>query len=166
MPTTKLVKKKKDGDTKTKKEEPKKEVEIAPGPRRIDASTEMTWGVTAEYKCGKAEIQKCQHCREQVTYYSTCLRAFGNIWHAKCLKCDLCGKKIEEGKFPKVVGQKFCSESCARKVEQDQPKEAGKICKGCDKALGLQFMEVGDDKYHNQCFACYKCKKRLRGDYI
>lgn len=117
-----------------------------------------------EFKLEGVQIQPCFLCREQITSKSNSIKVMGNIWHKKCFTCHQCKQKITATKFPKYAGEKYCSEKCVKAASQTIDKD--KLCAECGRLLNMQSLDLGGIKLHPLCFKCFKCKKKLKGDYV
>jgi len=134
------------------------------GPRREDPSQDLSWGFVTEHKLEGVQIQPCFQCREQITSKSASIKVQGNLWHKKCFKCQECKQKITATKFPKFQGEKYCSEKCVKVAALSMDKD--KLCAECGRGLNFQILDLGGIKVHPSCFKCFKCKKKLKGDFM
>ena len=49
----------------------------------------------------------CAKCQKTV-YHVEETKALGKIWHAVCLKCTACNKRLETGSLNEHEGQPYC----------------------------------------------------------
>jgi len=83
------------------------------------------------------------------------MHAINHKWHPECFYCYSCQSVFGEDLAVILVGDyPFCNQECAD----------GRTCHGCKDVIVGDVADALGKKWHDQCFACNKCKKHLGGD--
>jgi len=80
------------------------------------------------------------------------VEALGNRYHPECLVCSSCSTQLGM-QFLELNGKPIC-QNCMHK------------CYTCGKSITGKYVEAFDQKYHQGCFTCHKCKIGLQDDYF
>eukprot|EP00039_Didymoeca_costata_P002057 m.57276 g.57276 ORF g.57276 m.57276 type:complete len:573 (-) comp11094_c0_seq1:92-1810(-) len=92
----------------------------------------------------------CAKCKERIT--ERALVIGDKHYHPGCLVCHVCDAPLD-GQICDKDGEFFCLD-CYR--DQHAPK-----CAACEKAIEGSSLQVGNETFHPECFACDFCKKRI-----
>eukprot|EP01103_Thecamoeba_quadrilineata_P017780 TRINITY_DN645_c0_g1_i1.p1 TRINITY_DN645_c0_g1~~TRINITY_DN645_c0_g1_i1.p1 ORF type:complete len:1146 (+),score=176.98 TRINITY_DN645_c0_g1_i1:558-3995(+) len=105
----------------------------------------------------RPSARKCKACqidlgREEDEGW---VRGLGGLFHRSCFTCTRCKKElaglpyIDDG-----TGQPFC--------DRCDPNR----CAGCDQALGTHCVNALGRLWHQTCFSCFNCRRRLDDGYV
>eukprot|EP01120_Amphizonella_sp_Union-15-10_P011330 TRINITY_DN476_c0_g1_i4.p1 TRINITY_DN476_c0_g1~~TRINITY_DN476_c0_g1_i4.p1 ORF type:complete len:290 (+),score=44.62 TRINITY_DN476_c0_g1_i4:789-1658(+) len=97
----------------------------------------------------------CDICRKPIQpgskYKTTNLQNF----HKECFKCAQCGKLLEY-EYCESNGRFYCS--------KDYDELFAPKCDKCFKGITEEHIQYRGKKFHNHCFSCLKCGKRVDVD--
>ena len=97
----------------------------------------------------------CAACKLPIT--SAIFEALDNKYHLECFVCSEGNHPIGENVlFHLHEGRVYCPEHFEAKFLQ--------LCVHCKKGIRSQYVKVGDDMYHSECWQCGECRCVLRVD--
>jgi len=118
--------------------------------RTEDAGGRKNWG---KRPTNYDPDTQCWQCYKPLT--KTTMHAINHKWHPECFYCYSCQSVFGEDVAVVLVGDyPFCNQECAD----------GRTCHGCKDVIVGDVADALGKKWHDQCFACNKCKKHLGGD--
>jgi len=102
----------------------------------------------------------CAVCQEKIFSAEQALQAKLDpsqdkldVFHSRCFKCNVCNNAIAEigGGYVAHEGKIFCKADFAEALQL--------FCSSCNVAIpaGSEYVMLGDEKYHVDCFKCAKC---------
>ena len=87
----------------------------------------------------------CAVCNNPITV--ELVEALGKSYHPECLSCSQCGKSLAGARFVVLEGKVIC--------EADYQAKTAFDCCGCkNKIVATECLKVGEDRFHQGCFAC------------
>mmetsp|Transcript_12243 Transcript_12243/g.19705 ORF Transcript_12243/g.19705 Transcript_12243/m.19705 type:complete len:217 (-) Transcript_12243:128-778(-) len=110
----------------------------------------------------------CAKCSQSFQPGESIVNALEKRWHTHCFVCHNCKKPFQSGSLVMENGHPVhedCSTSGANILDgtNDHPGD----CPVCGKSLlgtePVVSLGDGDEKYHQKCFVCFKCKKPFQG---
>jgi len=123
------------------------------GPKKLQIRTEggrKNWGRRPK---NYDENKDCWQCYKPLG--KTVMHSIEHKWHPECYYCYQCSKVFGPEDMVNVVGDwPFCNQECAD----------GRTCNNCKKVIETDVADALGKKWHEECFACDKCKKHLGGD--
>ena len=125
-----------------------------------------------EYRCNLCNAKfedKCHMCKKAFETEECFKDDDGNKCCAKCIKLVLIEKKKKELEKQKSASTATPKPTLAAPVLPDaiSVKKTSTIhCDNCTKYLTSDFVEFDGGNYHQDCLACYSCKKVLKGQKI
>lgn len=96
----------------------------------------------------------CFKCGEEIKEKS--ILVGDKVFCEGCFVCDSCHTSLQS-RYYKIDDKTFC-EKCK---EKDLPR-----CGVCGEVLAGQYVTVGDDKIHMECFVCSGCKEPIKGKFF
>ncbi|MEE6475863.1 hypothetical protein FKM82_010877 [Ascaphus truei] len=99
---------------------------------------------------------KCFNCKATIMPGSRKMEFKGSNWHETCFICQSCQEPLGTKPFvPKQPGI-YCV-PCYEKLYAHQ-------CKSCKKAITTGEVSFQEQQWHNDCFLCTNCNKKLAGE--
>lgn len=77
--------------------------------------------------------------------------------HTACFKCEECKKDIPVDKWTDKDGKYYCMPCFTANVAQK--------CTACEKPLEGEFLRLGSEAYHKDCFICSECQHGIEGKF-
>eukprot|EP00462_Mataza_sp_D1_P019324 CAMPEP_0175146682 /NCGR_PEP_ID=MMETSP0087-20121206/15516_1 /TAXON_ID=136419 /ORGANISM="Unknown Unknown, Strain D1" /LENGTH=342 /DNA_ID=CAMNT_0016431675 /DNA_START=11 /DNA_END=1039 /DNA_ORIENTATION=- len=97
----------------------------------------------------------CGACSKPIT--GECFEAVNKKFHKECFVCTTCKEAIADGEqFFEYEGCLYCPTHFAAKLDYN--------CATCKKAILGEYIKLGNDKIHKDCWACASCKTALEAD--
>ena len=97
----------------------------------------------------------CHTCHQPVV--GAVFEALGQKYHLGCFVCVEGGHTIGEGvMFHMHEGQVYCPEHFEKRFLH--------TCVACQQTIKGQYIKVGEDFYHGECWQCHACRTTLRVD--
>jgi len=101
-----------------------------------------------------ATSKNCKICDLVVDESDSYLELANNEFaHPKCFKCVECGKEIPHDQYMDKE-KDFYDINC-------YIKKFSKPCNRCGETLHQEYITVGEDLYHPDCFVCDRCKNNI-----
>ncbi|XP_075533542.1 LIM/homeobox protein arrowhead isoform X1 [Dermacentor variabilis] len=103
----------------------------------------------------KSEAELCSACGELIADRFL-LRVSDSSWHARCLRCCVCGAPLDRQPSCFVRhGSVYC--------RHDYVRQFAAKCAKCSRAIGASdwVRRAREQVYHLACFACDACKRQL-----
>uniref|UniRef100_H2YJ80 LIM zinc-binding domain-containing protein n=1 Tax=Ciona savignyi TaxID=51511 RepID=H2YJ80_CIOSA len=99
--------------------------------------------------------QPCLKCNKPI--FEEAFRALNCQWHLACFVCAACGQPMYDGVFHMEGGKVYC--------DTDHQRLFAVTCYACRKLIGPGDSEIKaiDQKWHDRCFNCQKCRRNLNG---
>eukprot|EP00731_Ephydatia_muelleri_P032074 Em0023g581a len=103
---------------------------------------------------GELYVKRCAGCDELI-FASTFTHAEGKNWHKEHFCCTKCDEPLQDKPYDAHEDSIYCN-SCYSKYAV--------LCHKCSKPIGLKHkrVKVGDNSWHDSCFACHRCRKDLQ----
>lgn len=79
------------------------------------------------------------------------------IVHTACFKCAQCSNDIPLDNWTDKDGKYYCMPCFTNHIA---PK-----CTACEKPLEGEFLKLGDEAYHKDCFICSECQHGIEGKF-
>jgi len=102
--------------------------------------------------CQEKVLPKCTDCGQTVS--GSYILFNDKPYHKTCIRCSVDGEVIEDN-VRQTEDNKFI---CEKHFLEALPN-----CGACNQKLTTEWMSVGDQKYHPDCFKCTKCGKKIAG---
>lgn len=80
------------------------------------------------------------------------------IVHTACFKCEGCKEDIPVDKWIDKDNKYYCMPCFTNNVA---PK-----CTACSKPLDGEFLKLGSESYHKDCFICSECQHGITGKFF
>lgn len=99
----------------------------------------------------KMFLKKCFACKQPIR--NKIIRALGVEWHEEHFICTICQTNLCGTSFMEKNGIPYC--------KKDFYEKFGEKCAQCGQPLIDQAVIALDKKWHQNCFACEKCREPI-----
>ena len=107
-----------------------------------------------EYCMKKSHLPSCKKCRMPVE--GACVNALDASWHPKCFVCTKCESPLKG--FISEKGKPYCK-VCYEDLH-------AQVCDSCGKAVKGAFINALGKTFHDTCFVCCNCEKKIDGSFM
>jgi len=128
----------------------------------LSASTSITPSISISITNVPNQANLCANCSKEVS--SGAIKACDKIWHKDCFVCATCHKPFDKNGYTNVDGKPYCKKDLSEAKKNSSSQSQGvSLCPTCNKEVtGPPVMAVMNKKFHEKCFKCASCKKKLK----
>ncbi|KAG1948370.1 LIM domain-containing protein [Pimephales promelas] len=102
---------------------------------------------------------ECVKCTGGISSADRACQAMGQVYHAGCFSCCVCGQKLKGKPFYDFSGQVFCEEDYL----YSSVKHFAEVCTSCGYLITDMVLQALGKSFHPDCFRCVICNETLEG---
>ena len=100
----------------------------------------------------------CFHCKEPIVEGQV-IQACNKAYHPSHFFCKGCGELMKDGNYQEIRRHPYCLGCATAMGAIKSPK-----CVKCGKDIHGKVIDLKMNKYHPECFTCFKCDRVLAGE--